>query len=62
MPLDRAIFTTKTECVSLNARRQLFLDDFLVAENRGLKRRLHQPERCGLVMTPDSDAGQIALQ
>ena len=62
MPLDRAIFTTKTECASLNARRQLFLDDFLVAENRGLKRRLHQPERCGPVMTPDSDAGQIALQ
>ncbi len=48
--------------LELDKRRQLFLDDFLIAENRGLKRRLHPPDRYGPVMTPNSDAGQIALQ
>jgi hypothetical protein len=62
MSVDRSIFTSRAAAVDLNERRQLFLDDFLIAENRGLKRRLHPPDRCGPVMTPDSDAGQISLQ
>ena len=62
MTLDRSLFTTKADAIPLNLRRQLFLDDFLIAENRGLRRRLHQPQRCGPVMIPDSEAGQVALQ
>ena len=62
MALDRSIFTTKADAIPLNTRRQLFLDDCLIAESRGLRRRLHQPERSGPVMIPDSGAGQVALQ
>ena len=29
--------------VKLNSHRQLFIDDYLIADNRGLHRVLHQP-------------------
>ena len=38
MSLDRSIFTTKADAIRLNARRQLFLDDYLIAERDTLKK------------------------
>ena len=31
--------------IEIGKRRQLFLDDYIIAEKRGLTRKLHQPER-----------------
>ena len=42
--------------------RQLFLDDHCVAERRNIVRRLHRPQKCGPVLRPDSQQGQVALQ
>lgn len=57
-----AIFNTRTTPVALCASRQLFLDDYLVAEQQGLTRRMHMPTTRGPVLRPDAAAGEQALQ
>lgn len=42
--------------------KQLFLDDGAIERMSGVKRTLHQPEKCGAVLRPDRSRGQIALQ
>lgn len=42
--------------------RQLFLDDYCVAQSRNIVRKLHQPKKCGPVLQPESQKGQVVLQ
>ena len=42
--------------------KQLFLDDYAIEELSGVSRTLHQPNRLGPVLKPDSARGQTALQ
>ncbi|MGE3316177.1 MAG: hypothetical protein AB7O26_13760 [Planctomycetaceae bacterium] len=47
---------------SIGAEPQLFLDDFLIAEQRGFTRKLHQPEKQGLIRNADGsdwDVGSV---
>ena len=40
--------------------RQLFLDDHVVWRTHGIRRSLHQPERCGPVVQPDPGLGETS--
>lgn len=60
--IDRRLFTKPATPPVIGPQRQLFLDDFLIDEMAGLSRTMHQPTKRGPVLTPDSDAGEIALQ
>jgi len=62
MPTNSSIFTTRSEPLAVDTQRQLFLDDHCIEGSHGLTRQLHQPEKCGPVLRPDSEAGQVALQ
>ena len=61
IPKDDSIFTTKSELIKVSTQRQLFLDDHCVGTMDGLERRLQQPTKCGPVLRPESEKGQIAL-
>ncbi|MDP6110999.1 MAG: hypothetical protein QGG53_03945 [Planctomycetota bacterium] len=61
-PKDPSIYTTRSEPITVGQQRQLFLDDACIEATHGLTRSLHQPKKCGPVLRPDSEAGQISLQ
>ena len=42
--------------------RQLFLDDHVVWRTHGIRRSLHQPERCGPVIRPNRSRGETGVQ
>ena len=44
------------------ARRELFLDDFLIQEMAGLTRTMHQPARHGAVVEPDAPSDGSLIQ
>lgn len=60
--VDTSIFTTRADPIELGEHRQLFLDDGCLEETAGVARRMHQPRKCGPVLTPDPDCGTISLQ
>src|SRR5262245_50415585 len=43
-------------------RRQLFLDDYVVAELQGLKRTLHQPRKLGAVIRGSTPSETIQIR
>jgi len=61
-PAAGGVFTKHRQPLQLGGCRQLFLDDYCIEESSGLARTLHRPQKCGAVMVPDSEGGQVALQ
>jgi hypothetical protein len=59
---DPGIYTKREQPLTLQAVRELFLDDHWVEEMSGLERRLHQPRHHGPVMVPRSELGEVSLQ